>query len=121
MENKDIMVLDGTLSLKVQSITVGDEPIWSANTGRTSNGTMQGDIVAWKKTVQVTFGIMTDQEAVKFGRITHKPFYDLKFINPNTGKLDGIKCYAVPVQYPVYSYVTGFPRYVGVSCTFTER
>ena len=121
MNNSDIIVLDGTLSLKVRSLTVGDEPIWSSNTGRTSNGEMTGDIVAWKKTVAITFGIMSDAEAVAFGKITHKANYKLKFINPNTGKLDAITCYAVPVQYPVYSYVDGLPRYNGVSCTFTEK
>lgn len=121
MTNEQVMIIDGTLSLKVKNITVGDEPIWSSNTGRTSNGEMQGDIVAWKKTVQVVFGNMNDQEAVRFGRITHKKNYKLKFINPNTGLLDEITCYAVPVQYPVYNYNEGFPRYVGVSCTFTEK
>ncbi len=45
------------------AISVGDEIIWSANAGRVSSGLMLGTIIAEKKSVNISWGILTDAEA----------------------------------------------------------
>lgn len=44
------------------SIKVDDEILWSSSTGRALDGTMLGDVVAEKKTLSVTWGILTETE-----------------------------------------------------------
>lgn len=43
-------------------ISSSDEIIWSSNTGRVANGSMVGDVVAEKKNVTITWGILTEME-----------------------------------------------------------
>lgn len=53
----------GTVELPAPvSISIDDEIIWSASTGRTTNGTMMGDVVAQKKTLQISWGILNETE-----------------------------------------------------------
>lgn len=44
------------------SISVDNEIIWSASTGRSTNGTMLGDVVAEKKSLQITWGILSETQ-----------------------------------------------------------
>lgn len=50
------------------TITVGDEIIWSANAGRVSSGLMLGTVIAEKKTVSVTWGILKKSEVADIQR-----------------------------------------------------
>ena len=43
-------------------ISVGDELIWSSNTGRISTGKMLGDVIAEKKTLSVTWEFLKASE-----------------------------------------------------------
>ena len=43
-------------------ISTSEEIIWSANTGRSTTGKMIGDVVAEKKTINITWGILTKTE-----------------------------------------------------------
>lgn len=54
------------------SITVNDELIWTSDTGRLMDGTMQGEVVAEKKTVSIKWGILPESDIVliKSGIIT---------------------------------------------------
>lgn len=40
------------------SMSIGDEIIWSENTGRTSSGCAVGTVIAEKQTVNITWGIL---------------------------------------------------------------
>lgn len=44
------------------SISVGNEIIWSSNTGRSASGKMLGDVVATKDTLNIEWGILTSEE-----------------------------------------------------------
>lgn len=46
------------------SITVNDELIWTSDTGRLMDGTMQGEVVAEKKTVSIKWGILPESDIV---------------------------------------------------------
>lgn len=44
------------------SVSVSDEIIWSSQTGRTAAGTMVGDVIAEKKNISISWGILTSSE-----------------------------------------------------------
>ena len=44
------------------TMMVGDEIIWSSKTGRSASGKMVGAVIAEKKTVSITWGILTESE-----------------------------------------------------------
>ena len=44
------------------AISVGDEIIWSSNAGRVSSGLMLGTMIAEKKTINISWGILTHAE-----------------------------------------------------------
>lgn len=46
------------------SIKVDDEIIWSSSTGRALDGTMLGDVVAEKKTLSISWGVLQEDELV---------------------------------------------------------
>ena len=46
------------------SLTVDDEIIWSSSTGRALDGTMLGDVVAEKKTLSISWGVLQEDELV---------------------------------------------------------
>lgn len=57
-----ILEADGVELPAPVSIKVDDEILWSSSTGRALDGTMLGDVVAEKKTLSVTWGILTETE-----------------------------------------------------------
>lgn len=46
------------------SIKVNDELIWTSDTSRLMDGTMQGEVVAEKKTVSIKWGILPESDIV---------------------------------------------------------
>ena len=52
----------GSLLPSPAEMSVSDEIIWSANTGRTASGRMLGDAVAEKRTVALRWGVLTAAE-----------------------------------------------------------
>lgn len=110
----NVLTLGGTLNLKVKSLTITPEKIWSKNTGRAADGGMLGDIVAIKTKLEVELCKMSDEEAAAFDAVISQAFFSATFRNPRTGKTETQTVYASSPPYPVYSYVDGYPRYVGV-------
>lgn len=61
------------------SISVDDEIIWSANTGRTVSGLMAGDIVAEKMTVKIRWGVLQDGELALIKKKLIAGFFSFTF------------------------------------------
>ncbi len=59
--------------------SVGDEIIWSSNTGRVANGTMVGDIVACKRTLSVKWGVLTGSEFEIIKNALSNAFFKVTF------------------------------------------
>lgn len=116
-----VLEIGGRAMPKVKGLTIGREPIWSKNAGRVADGTMKGDIVAQKYKLQVTFAPMSDEQAALLDAALIPAFFNVKFRNPTTGQYVTKKMYAGSPTYPVYSYVDGFPRYVGVGVDLVEQ
>lgn len=61
------------------ALKVGHEIIWSANTGRSSDGMMVGDVVAEKKNLDIEWGILTDAEISKINTYMVSGFFAITF------------------------------------------
>lgn len=61
------------------SLSIADELIWTADTGRTLSGKMTGDVVAEKKTVSIAWGILTEDEYLKIKRNLTRGFFPVTF------------------------------------------
>lgn len=67
---------------KQEGVTLTDEKVWSANTGRTTSGKMVGDIVAIKTTVKIEWNRLTGAQATQVRKAVSnrdKPFSELSF------------------------------------------
>lgn len=61
------------------SIQVGDEIIWSSNTGRSSSGRMLGDVIAQKLTLSIVWGVLKSSELNVIKTALRAGFYPLTF------------------------------------------
>ena len=59
------------------SMSIGDEIIWSENTGRTSSGCAVGTVIAEKQTVNITWGILDEAEITQIETKIPKGFIKL--------------------------------------------
>lgn len=59
-------------------IKINNEIIWSSSTGRSSTGTMVGDVVAEKQTAEITWGILTGSQVRKIRQYMIAGFFDIE-------------------------------------------
>lgn len=116
----DVLVI-GSVALPVKSLTITKNPTWSKNTGRAAEGTMLGDIICRKMKLQITFAPLSDEQAAQLDEAITPAFFPVKFKNPGTAAVETHTMYAGTPAYPVYSYVSGFPRYVGTGVNLIEQ
>ena len=70
----------GSITLPApEKVTVNDEIIWSSNTGRAASGMIIGDIVAEKKNISITWGILTESELVLIKQVMIAGFFPFSF------------------------------------------
>ena len=60
-------------------MTVKDEIIWSADTGRTLDGTMMGDVVAEKKNLGLEWAWLTEEDAALIKNKLVAGFFPITF------------------------------------------
>lgn len=113
--------IDGVEMPRIKELTITREPVWSRNTGRGADGSMLGDIVAQKTTLQITFVPLSDSQAAKLAAATEPAFFNVTYKDPLTNATKTKKMYAGTLPYPVYSYVDILPRYVGVGIKLVEK
>lgn len=105
----------------LKELTITREPIWSKNTGRSANGTMIGDIVAYKTTLKITFVPLSDSQAAVLAAATRPAFFNVKYHDPEDNAERTSRMYASSLPCPVYSYVDDLPRYVGTTISLIEK
>lgn len=59
------------------SMSVGDEIIWSENAGRVTSGRMVGTVIAEKRTVAISWGVLTKAEVDRIESKIPKGFVKL--------------------------------------------
>lgn len=115
-----------------QGVTITEESVWASNTGRSQTGKMTGDIVAWKKTVAVTWPPLSPaQTRGIINAIKNAPaFFPIRFTNDliagsdpsdESGLAPEITVYASNIPRTVYSLAQGLRMHEGVTVTFIEQ
>lgn len=117
----DVIIIGGRVMPRVQKLDISHEAVWSKNAGRGATGAMIGDIIARKVKLEITFSPMSDADGILLDTAIAPAFFEVKYQDPGTGKIETKTMYAGTPKYPVYSYATGLPRYVGVAVNLIEK
>lgn len=106
---------------KLQGITFTKEKIWSKNAGRTTDGTMVGDVIAIKTKMKITFPVLTGEQVSKLDKALEPAFISVYFKDPRVNAYATKRFYAGTPSYPVYSYSKGMPEYVGTAVDLVQQ
>ena len=118
------LTVDGT-SLprpKRDGVTVTEERVWSANTGRTASGKMVGNTVAVKTTIKIDWATLTAAQAALIRKVVSDPSKDFRTLRYTD--LDGaVHTKTVYFGTPTYTIHStyGGGRVVNVSVTAVEQ
>ncbi len=66
------------LSQDLVSMKVDDEIIWSSNTGRSTTGKMIGTVIAEKKTIDLTWGVLEETFVKKIKKYLCAGFFPIR-------------------------------------------
>ena len=116
-------------------VVITEEPVWAPNTGRSQTGKMTGDIVAWKRTFEVSWAPLTFEDTNTILRAieTAPAFFPITFTNTRNGQvisggeltmtatLETATVYASSIPRTVASLSNAYRRHAGVTITFIER
>lgn len=107
-----------------QGVQITEEPVWSENTGRDVNsGSMIGDIVAWKRTVAITWPPLTFSQVTTLlnaiGVRQKRPFFSLRY--DEIGITSAITVYSGNIEHLIYSISNAYKKQTGVTVTFIEK
>lgn len=120
-----MFVINGTTVAepKKEGITITDEPIWASNTGRNTKGTMIGDIVAWKTTVQVEWPVLSFSQSQAIANAIRNagPFFDIKYNDFSSGSVVTKRVYCGNIPRTIYSLANAARYHIGVAVTFIEQ
>lgn len=106
---------------KFQGITITPEKIWSKNAGRVTNGDMVGDVIAVKNKMKIAWASLSGQQVALIDGAISPAFFEVYYKNPRTNQYETGTFYAGTPSYPVYSYASGLPEYVGVAVDLVEK
>lgn len=104
-------------------MAIADEPIWSSNTGRGATGAMSGDIVAWKRTIDMEFPPLSHAQS-KLLRDTLRnagEFFDIRYRDFSTSSWETATVYTSNLPRTLYSLATGFQFHTGVKIQLVEQ
>lgn len=102
-------------------ISITKETIWSSNTGRATDGTMVGDIIAEKDKLKITWGPLSGAEVMQINSAISPAFFPVEYKDPGSNAYVTKTFYAGTPTYPVYSYAAGVPQYTGVTVDLVEQ
>ena len=104
-----------------EGISITDEPIWAANTGRNVNGKMIGDIVNWKTTVHVKWPALSfsDAKTIRDKITAAGPFFKIKYYDFSSSTATEKTVYCSNVPRTMYSLTKKY--HLGVEVTFIEQ
>ena len=113
---------------KVGGIAVTDEPVWSANTGRSSTGKMIGDIVAWKTTIEVAWPPLSyaQMKAIRDAIKSGGEFFTIEYTDiESSSTLSSMSVqktvYCGNIPRLLYSTSAKYQKYHEITITFIER
>lgn len=112
---------DGNISLPAPvKISVSDEIIWSANTGRsTESGKMIGDVVAEKKTVDIEWGVLDADDMKKISDNLKSGFYPV-WVYDN-GEMTKIVSYRGTLKKEYLGLINGTHYYKSATVSIIQQ
>ena len=106
-------------------LRLGSKKVWSKNTGRTSNSAlMVGDIVAIKKTIDITWEILTEDQVNTIETIVSNPanaFMTLEIYDPAQNTTITKTVYAGDIDYPLSYIDANHGYYTNVTLNLVEQ
>ncbi|MDE5781481.1 MAG: hypothetical protein K2I03_08395 [Lachnospiraceae bacterium] len=96
-------------------IEISKEKIWSSNTGRTTDGTMTGDLIGTVTKIKVKWNVLIPSEVSLIDSAISDAFFDVTYPDPSTNSYRTIRMYAGTPTYPIYDIRDGAARYVGIA------
>lgn len=125
MANGTYMTINGNVvpDPAYGGVTITDEPIWAANTGRSQTGKMIGDIVAWKTTIEVTWPPMSMADTLTVYNAIRNAgaFFNIAYYDMTTSERVTKRVYCNHIPRQLVSIVEAFKRHAGVTVTFIEQ
>lgn len=106
-----------------KGITFSDEKIWSASTGRSTSGRMNGNIVALKKTRNIKFPPLKQSELDKLNGIINQesPWHSIRYVDSCCNIIFEFECYFGTPNYNVYSGAQDLRYYTDYMIDAIER
>lgn len=104
-------------------LAIADEPIWSSNTGRGATGAMSGDIVAWKRTIDLDFPPLSfaDSKLLRDTLRNAGEFFDIRFRDFSASEWETAKVYTSNLPRTLYSLANGLRYHTGVKVQLVEQ
>ena len=110
----------GTTLPSPTEMSIDDELIWTSDSGRDLSGLFSGDVIAQKKTVSLTWGILTQAEVVTLQTKLCPGYFPLVFTDAS-GEIS-IEGYRGTLSKQMLGYIgDGVFYYRSVSVTFVEK
>ena len=106
---------------KLNGLIITPEKIWSKNTGRTTIGEMVGDVICIKNKLKISWPPLSAEQVALIDAAITPAFFDVYYKDPRTNQYVTKPMYAGTPTYPVYSYASGLPEYVGVTVDLIEQ
>lgn len=108
---------------KSSGITITDEPVWSSSTGRDTSGKMQGNIVAWKTTIDIDLPPLSfaDSKTVRDAIKNNSDFFDIRFRDFSTSDWTEKHVYTSNIPRTIYSINTSFRYHQEIKLQFVEQ
>lgn len=107
----------------LNGITITDEPIWSANTGRSTTGKMIGDIVAWKTTIEIAWPPLSfsDMATLRNAIKDAGEFFTLKYYDTSSSTMQEKTVYCGNIPRTMYSLAAKHRLHSGIVIKFIEQ
>ena len=104
-------------------MNIADEPIWSANTGRGATGKMSGDIVAWKRTIDMDFPPLSfaDSQTLRNALKNAGEFFQIRYRDFSTSEWSTATVYTSNLPRTIYSLAQGIRYHTGVKIQLVEQ
>lgn len=104
-------------------MAIADEPVWSSNTGRGATGKMSGDIVAWKRTIDMDFPPLSfsDSKTIRDALRNAGEFFDVRFRDFSASEWETATVYTANLPRTLYSLAQGVRYHTGVKIQLVEQ
>lgn len=96
-------------------IQISDELIWSSNTGRVTDGTMVGDAIAQKKSIEITWEYVSESEASTISSALVMGFFPVTVLGVSA------TVYRGTLKKEAMAPVNGTQYYSSVSVTLIQQ